>query len=217
MSYSFAIQNSYQSLQIALFNNQNCLEIIEIDKKDASKNIILIFEKLLKTNKCLLSQIDYITVNQGPGPFTTLRVVIASVNGISFGSKIPLIGINSLDALLDEFPSEYTSVALLNAFTHSVYFALRSNIEYGCKSANELISELCLKTNESFYFIGNGSILYKSMIETALGNRAHFPAIIPETCSIQKIGQLGFEKWQKKESLSNQLQPFYFKSFPSAF
>lgn len=216
MTYFLAIQNTYTDLQIALFKDNICLENIQTDKKTASRDCILLLESVLKKHHLNFQQMQFITVNQGPGPFTTLRVVIATVNGLSFATQIPLIGINALDALLSTYPSKLPTVALLNAFGNDAYYAIRAlgtnNLEYGCASIGSFLEIITEKFSSEVLFIGNGAQIHKEKIENALGKKACFLDPIPETCSIEEIGKLGLQVWeQQSKSISKQLQPIYLK------
>ena len=127
MTRFLAIQNTYEMIEMALFNEDSIVESITIDKKEATKTIVTVLNALLERNNCPLNSLDFFAVNQGPGPFTTLRVVIATMNGLAFATNIPLVGVDGLDVLCAEeqdasFP---ITVALLNAFNSDVYYALQ--------------------------------------------------------------------------------------------
>src|SRR5437868_6376175 len=101
--YYLAVQNSYHAIDVALCCNGQVLRCITEDKKHASKYFIALLSRLLQEQQCTFAQVAFMAVNQGPGPFTTLRVIISSVNGLSFATQKPLIGVDGLDALLCEY------------------------------------------------------------------------------------------------------------------
>ena len=51
----------------------------------------------LKKNNTNLTNIDNILINQGPGKFSSIRISISIVKGISLANNINLIGFNSND------------------------------------------------------------------------------------------------------------------------
>ena len=51
----------------------------------------------LKKNNTNLTNIDNILINQGPGKFSSIRISISIVKGISLANNINLIGFNSDD------------------------------------------------------------------------------------------------------------------------
>ena len=93
-----SIEGSYSNLELELFQGQKSIQKISDNNLKASSTLILKIDSILKQNKITLSDLAFIAVNQGPGAFTSLRVVIATVNGISFSTKIQIIGIDGLDA-----------------------------------------------------------------------------------------------------------------------
>jgi tRNA threonylcarbamoyladenosine biosynthesis protein TsaB len=218
MTTFLSIQNTYQEVQVALFSDQNLIDGITVDKAIASKRIISMLDNLLHKNGIQLNDISFIAVNQGPGPFTSLRIVIASVNGISFAQDIPLIGIDGLKALLAETrdPDYPNTVALLNAFNGDVYFAIESpdseRSKSGYKKIGALLTELqTTMAGCTIRFIGNATALYRTEIKNRFGDNAFIPEQLPQTCSIEQIGIMGFEKWKENPIGVEQLLPLYLK------
>ena len=97
-----SIQGSYSQLQLSLFKGNSCLTLISETNKKASSLMVPLIEEMLKQHSLTLCDINFICADQGPGAFTSLRVTIATINGISFAQHIPLIGIDGLDALAQE-------------------------------------------------------------------------------------------------------------------
>ena len=121
-----AIQNTYHIFEMALFINNQLHDQIHEDKRHTSSLFIPLLEQLLNRNNISLSSLDFCAVNCGPGPFSTLRSIIASANGLYFATKIPLIGIDGLDATFTEYyQSQYHyTIILLNAFNNDVYYLI---------------------------------------------------------------------------------------------
>lgn len=217
-TYFLAIQNDYTTIQLALFDaNRLCL-FTEEDKRRASKCIIPLCSNLLREQSLSLSDLSFIAVNQGPGPFTTLRTVIASMNGISFATGLPLIGVDSLKAFAQEqYNSAYPyTVILLNAFTRDVYYALDvkgKELETGCKPITILLEVLrhSIPPEQAICFIGGGVELHRGLILEEFKERAVIPEPNPEGCSIAQIASTALECWNKKENISQQLFPLYLK------
>ena len=213
MATYLAIQHTYNQVQMALCTGQSLRAPISLDKTIASRECIPALEKLLEDNKISLSDLDFIAVNQGPGPFTTLRVVISTVNGLAFARKIPLIGVNGLEAFAQEF-SETPKVILLNAFGGDVYYlvdahGIRSS---GVAPINTILTDILQKIpHKPILFLGNGVSLHSTLISATFGDHAHIPNPLPETVSLATIAQQGFAQWNKQENISYQLQPLYYK------
>jgi tRNA threonylcarbamoyladenosine biosynthesis protein TsaB len=121
-----AIQNTYEIFEMALFINNTLHDTIHEDKRHTSKLFIPLLDQLLTRNNIDFTSLSFCAVNCGPGPFSTLRSIIASVNGLHCATNIPLIGIDGLDALFLEFynPTYQHTIVLLNAFNNEVYYLI---------------------------------------------------------------------------------------------
>ncbi|MCK5633204.1 tRNA (adenosine(37)-N6)-threonylcarbamoyltransferase complex dimerization subunit type 1 TsaB [bacterium] len=233
MNYFLALQHTYESIEIALFEITNtfesrCIAKVVEDKKKASKNIVALADKLLQDNNVFFDDLLFFAANQGPGPFTTLRVVIASANGLAFAAQKKLIGIDGLDALLEEGQSNQRSksfdknitnvtVALLNAFSGDVYFGIKEEknlkAEKGYEEISILLNRLQKKfPNQNIKFIGQGVLLYEKEIKKVFGKYADIPKNFLNHASIKTIGFIALEKWQQQKGLTNQLLPLYLKT-----
>ena len=218
MAYYLAIQNTYTHVQMALYENANELTCMEIDKTRASKDCIVVLQEMLTLHKITLNNLEFIAANQGPGPFTTLRVVIATINGLSFSSKIPLIGINAIEAFLQEYQltDYHNKVVLMNAFGNDAYYGIQINNSYedsGCGQIESILLQVTQKIPDgNILLLGNGVELFGSQITSSLEQRAVFLDPNPQTVSLKHIAQIGLQRWQTQKDITFQLQPLYFKS-----
>jgi len=227
-----SIQGSYKILELSLYQNHKSLETITLSNKKASSALIPLIEELLAKHSITLSDLDFIGVDQGPGAFTSLRVTITTVNGISFAKKIPLIGIDGLKALSQENLKVLNRdhkeikpnflVSSLNAFNNEVFFDIKKIennklIETEFDNNYEKIDSLLekIKTNfkdQKILFTGNGTILHEELILETLQDKA---IILPNTlqvCSTEQIADMALNRWNKKENLESKLLPLYLKS-----
>ncbi len=217
MQTFLVVQARYQNYEVGLFNELHCIDHEIHDKKDASKTLIPTIQTLLKRNSTAIQEISFIGVNQGPGPFTSLRIIITTVNGIAFATKIPLFGCNSLEALLQENQDERwpTTIALLNACNNDVYYALQQpNIEtmYGCANIHNLLEKLQQDhQNIPIRFIGNGVNLAYESIHSLFGSKAYMPEPLIEEASLHQLAKMTFDAHLQKKEFSTQLLPIYLK------
>ena len=230
MNKFLAIQHTYTGVEVALFRDKDVLEKMYDDKKRASKNLISMINTILEHNDLGIMELDFISANQGPGPFTTLRVVIASVNGLGFATKKPLIGVDGLDAILKQYHDKRyeVTVALLDAFAGDVYFGIENSNSQerlkGYKNISVFLSELRdYFSDNKIQFIGNGSKKYEDKIIEYFGQMAIFPDPLPMQCSVQQVGLIALDTFKKFENFESQLLPIYLKDFvvktkaPSSF
>lgn len=216
----FLVLQAHSTLfEVGLFLNTQCLASKSEDKKYSSRNLIPAINTLLESNNLTLNDIDAIGVNQGPGPFTSLRIALTIVNGLNFATGIPLIGHISLEALLLEFKNEKWphTVALLNAFNNDLYYGYytKDGLKIGCLN-NDLLFELLRKNfaqdkDESrIRFLGNGASLYENKI-AALFPTASVLNPLPHEPSLQQLAYMTVESFEAKKNLENLLLPHYLK------
>jgi len=214
--YFVSMQSTYQSVECALYNENKKIAQISIEKKDASSALVPELDQLLKSHDILVNDLSFLAVNQGPAPFTTLRVVISTANGISFATGIPLIGVDGLEALLDQVYDStcLPTVVLLDAFTRDVYFAVQDKdaISKGCMPITDLLADLKNRyPTNSIRFIGNGCSIYENEIKEILGDKAFIPEPIIDVCSLEQISSMALERYQNKDNLMSQVVPLYLK------
>ena len=84
-----------EKTEAALFNiDGNKIKILsKISSKNLSDKILVLIDKLLKKEKITAGKLKKIFVIKGPGPFTAVRIAIATANTLAYGLKIPIIGV----------------------------------------------------------------------------------------------------------------------------
>ena len=221
MTYFIAIQSNYHIIEIAFLNQNRLIDQANVSKNDASSKTVPLLEQLLTKNSCSVHDLSFIAINGGPGPSTTVRVITALINGISFSIGIPLVSVDGL-ALLTEYKDAYYpyTVALLNGFNHDVYFAISTKYpdtfpsQRGCTNIDTLLSEIRQTIPHSpIRFLGNGVHKHKKNITSIFGTDAILPLVMPETCSIAAIGRSGWKQWQKKVGICKKVTPLYAKKY----
>lgn len=214
MAVFLAIHARYKDVQWGIFRDAHLIEAGADDNKKVSKNFIMLLDRLLKSHKLALSELSFIAAHQGPAPFTTLRVCLATVNGFAFATGIPLVGINGLEGLIDEHKSpDHVTVVLLNAFCHEVYYAVHDpatdSVQYGYAPAELFISTVARDHTGSIAFLGNGVEMYKQSIEQACGTRAQI--MHQDLISLENIAHRALTAWSRN-AVHHQLMPVYLKS-----
>lgn len=214
---SLIVSNDYAHTHLGLFKNSACIASISEENKKTSKMLMFHIDALCKQYNIPIDQINYIGVNQGPGPFTTLRSVLSSVNGIAFAAGTPLIGIDGIESLIEEHTNSewpYT-IALYNAFNRDAYYAIQApdrELRIGYKKIDLLLDELKEHYRDvTVRFIGSGVTTFIEQIATVFGEQAYIPKELPMAPSLKYCAQVAQEKWQQKAT-AKKLLPLYLKA-----
>ncbi|MGN1081180.1 MAG: tRNA (adenosine(37)-N6)-threonylcarbamoyltransferase complex dimerization subunit type 1 TsaB [Acutalibacteraceae bacterium] len=91
-----------------------------------SQTLLAMIEAMLKNARISISDIDAFAVNAGPGSFTGVRIGIAAVKGLAFGTDKPCVSVSTLDciAALAAYPfGRYKIEAVMDARCNQVYNA----------------------------------------------------------------------------------------------
>lgn len=216
---TLAIDSSSKAATAALIKDGALLgEITLNDKKEHSIILMTLIEDLLNFNKLTINDIDGYVVSKGPGSFTGLRIGMATIKGLSFGSGKPYISISSLDALAYNVVNfDGIICPIMDALRNSVYTALyKSNnnklerlTEYSALDLEELVNQLKDK-NEKVIFIGDGVNKYREYLKENYSNCTFPPAHLNLTraSSLGELGSILLESGQHDDSNSS---PIYLK------
>lgn len=215
MAVFLTVHARYKDVQWGIFRDSELVASGADESKKVSKHFIDMLDSLLKNSKLTFSELSFIAAHQGPAPFTTLRVCLATVNGFAFATGIPLVGVNGLEALIEEYKQQNNvTVVLLNAFSGDVYYALYdpvlNTVSYGYADAEKYVMELARTHEGQITFLGNGITLVEPTIKELFAHRAH--VLSQDLISLESIAQRALISWNQQE-ISNQLMPVYLKSY----
>ena len=219
MSLFLVLQAGYQNYEVGIYDHHDCIAYTSHEKNYTSRDLIPTISTLFQKNSITLQDLEFIGTNQGPGPFTSLRIAITTANALAFAQHLPLIGCNSLEALLAEHndPAWPYSIALLNAFNNDVYYAIKqpnNEITSGCSSGITLLQQLKQKfPHQKIRFLGNGVLLFQHAIHELFGNNAFIPEPLPLEASLKQIAHTAKYHFDtNKNTHKKQILPLYLKT-----
>ncbi len=159
-------------------------------------------KKMMQEAKVDLKNIDAISVTNGPGSYTGLRVGLASAKGLCFALQMPLITLNTLEvmataAIEENNNSDFLYCPMIDARRMEVFTALYTNELTLIKDIQPLILEEksfsdYLKT-EKIIFSGSGAVKFKSIEDS---ENAVFSEV---QHSAKNMLSLALNKFNKKE------------------
>src|SRR6476646_1370927 len=107
MSLILQIETATHTCSIALSENGKLLHIIEkTDRNIHASNITLFIEQVLKQSNKTMRDLNAIAVSMGPGSYTGLRIGVSTAKGLCYALDIPLIAVNTLEAMASGFKSK---------------------------------------------------------------------------------------------------------------
>ena len=125
-----------------------------------------------------LSAIDAFAIATGPGSFTGLRIGIATMQGLAFAERKPLIGVSGFAALARiaaPTPAGYGLATWVDAWRGEVFAAL---YEDGREVQEPVVSrpERLLESlrGRPTLFIGDGALVHGETIRRMMGESARF-------------------------------------------
>ena len=207
------LQSTYDGVEVALFKNARRLALAHISKFTASAQLIPTIQACLKQHNTNLGGVSFICANLGPAPFTTLRTTIVTANGISFVTKLPLVGVNGIAALAQSaLPTEENLIVILNAFGKSIYYAIRTKqgVSYGWQMLDEFIADVRYKFGlEKVALVGQGVESITAELD-GLPNNFTIHQDCENFPTVDLIAQCGL-KLYRDGLVSATLQPLYLK------
>ena len=221
---TLAVDSSSKVATVALMKDDRLLgEITLNDKREHSVILVSIIKDLLKDNDLTISDVDGFVVSKGPGSFTGLRIGMATIKGLSFGTGKPYISISSLDALaLSVSNFDGLICPIMDALRHSVYTSLykantNSNgtpeleklMDYTDLDVDDLI-ELIKEKNEKVIFIGDGLVKYKDYLKEKCPN-CYFPPAHLNIIRASSLGEIGTKLLMDGQYDDPNSTPFYLK------
>lgn len=123
-----ALSGSSKNVDVCLTNGDKLVAQLSIQGTSASRMLVCTVDELLKKAGVTLAQISLITVNVGPGSFTSTRVVVVVANSIAWATKIPILSLTSFDLLFQKYNhanipicKKSFYVCALDAYSSQVY------------------------------------------------------------------------------------------------
>lgn len=221
MSLILGIDTSTSSGSVALLKDQSiiALQLYSIDKSHSSLLHVMI-KQMMSNAGCTMGQLSAVAVAEGPGSYTGLRIGVSAAKGLCLALDIPLIAVNTLDAmtyqLVRRSAGKILYCPMLDARRMEVYAALHDEKLGIIKpTAPVILEEYAYEdvlSTEKILFFGDGSTKAKEVITH---ENAYFAEDIVPTA--EEVARLALKKY-KEEAFENVInfEPFYLKEFRTA-
>ncbi len=219
MSLILNIDTSTENGSICLADGAHCLFLSsnDVQKEHAGWLHPAIRESLEKSGK-KVTDLMGIGITAGPGSYTGLRVAMATAKGLCYALNIPLIAVNTLEAMASMAVEEETDYIcpMIDARRMEVFTALYD------KNLLSIIPPCAIILNENSFstllqdkkilFFGNGNNKFEKII---VEKNAVFKNL---TFNASHLSQFSNRKFVKSEfSMLSNAEPFYLKNYNTLF
>lgn len=194
-----------------------CKEITEPNK--AADKLHLLITALLSEAKLSFSDISAIAISAGPGSYTGLRIAAAAAKGYCFSLDIPLIGIPTLEAMVNGVQTRYNQhefdeyVPMIDARRMEVFTSFYNKANEVTQPFSSLIidttTERLFQKDKKYLLFGNGADKAADFLKHE--NVSLLPGFIPSAEDLCLAAYKSFQH-QKFEDIAY-FEPSYLKAF----
>lgn len=216
------INGTYTTIELAYVSNRSSVAESSFAHIYASTKLLPAIHQLCTQSGTQLSDLTALAVNVGPGPFTTMRSIIATINGVAYASHIPLLALNGIEAFARSYilPGYTHTCIVLNAFCGDVYYAqydyATQTIHSASISVTSFIAEQQAFLQRNPYarvaYAGNGCTIYQHELATAFGMHAIAYEQVPEVPPLKAIIDAAHHA-AEQNAFVEQLAPLYLKPY----
>lgn len=224
MALLLSIETSTAVCSVALSENGKLIALKETKEgmKHASQLTVFI-EAILKENNNKVVDLDAVVISKGPGSYTGLRIGVSTAKGLCYGAKIPLIAINTLEAMSVPIAAKISSelkdsssawycpmidARRMEVFT--AFFDKENNLQKET-SADIIDQDSYAKVlaEREIVFFGDGSAKCKEVLTHK--NAIFIDDITPSAANMICIADAKFHKAEFEDVAY--FEPFYLKDF----
>ncbi len=146
-----ALETATPSISFALVQNDNLLaEANYLADRNHINQLAFWLDNFLKQASCKVETIDFFACDIGPGYFTSLRVGIATIQGLSLSLEKPIIPVTSLEILAEQTQQIENKIVLIHStqdtFFYTIYLSnICQHIPKVATISSILEKNLCIK------------------------------------------------------------------------
>jgi tRNA threonylcarbamoyl adenosine modification protein YeaZ len=190
------------------------VESIVLDKKAVSKELTPAIQNLLQSHGLTPFDLAYIAANGGPAPYTSLRITLATANGLHFVCGVPIVCIDAIKTFLHEHQPQagQATVVLFNAFNQDLFFALQlhgAEPLYGSLNKDLFVAQYAhLIADYEVTWLGNGFEFIREQMASRIKNS--LPETVPAYPSQAALLAYAEDAWSKG-IITHTALPLYLK------
>jgi tRNA threonylcarbamoyladenosine biosynthesis protein TsaB len=213
-----SLDTSSRDASIAVLKNDDVLLEYNFTSQDNLSAILIpSLEFILKALGLQMGQIDVFGIGVGPGLFTGIRIGMATLKGLDFVEKKPVVGVVSLQALAYKFAdTKKNIISLIDAKKGEVYlggycFDRGESVELipPCLLKIAAIVPLVAKFSDKI-FVGSGAEKHKDFLKS---NFDDYRWLYRSNFLANEIGTIALQQFRRRHYLTElqDLLPFYLR------
>jgi len=217
MGLILSIETAISVCSVALHREGKLLGSLELHQDNVhSQKLMPVIDALLAQAGVQTREIQAIAVSGGPGSYTGLRIGVSTAKGLAYAHDIPLIAVDTLDALafrINEIvePNDFI-VPMIDARRMEVYQKVLDGRMTELSSLEPLIidelSFVEFMERGKVYFLGDAVFKIKNEI---IHPNARFLNLVNSAIS---VGELAFKKFIANDFVNvAYFEPNYLKEF----
>ncbi|NRA08202.1 MAG: tRNA (adenosine(37)-N6)-threonylcarbamoyltransferase complex dimerization subunit type 1 TsaB [Myxococcales bacterium] len=211
-----AVESATAIVSVALMRGGDCVASRRGDPaRPAAETLLPSIQALLEEAEVRVADLDAYAVSIGPGSFTSLRIGLATVKGLAFGSDRPAVAVPTLAVLAASAPpGEGLPVPMLDARRGEVYAAAYAADAstpdprlplgvYGPEALEAALPPQCR-------LLGEGAAVCGAALREALGEGVTLlPELAPRAECLGALGMAALERGQGTDPAL--LAPWYLR------
>lgn len=188
-----AIDTATEGCSVCLWQEGQGLSRMQVQPRKHAELILPMIDEVLAEAGITLNQIDTLAFGRGPGAFTGVRIATGVIQGIAYGTDLPVVPVSTLRALAQRAYVEQNATKVLSAFDarmNEVYLGAFELKDDGLMQP--VIDEMVIKpdavkinrdidtnsTGVSWVGAGSGWAVYESQLFASLD--LEFDQVFPE-------------------------------------
>lgn len=218
MSLILSIETATTVCSVALHHHGQLIgtQTLYIEKSHSGL-LAPVIDSLVKYCGFTLNDLSAVAISEGPGSYTGLRIGVSTAKGLCYALDVPLVAVNTLEAMAFGVNKYNKTEALLcpmiDARRMEVYCLLANHqVQIVEPTKPEIIDstsfEDILLKNQIMFF-GNGATKCKGVITSA--NALFIDDVCPDASNVGFLAYRKFEEQQFEDVAY--FEPFYLKEF----
>lgn len=213
------IETATTTCSVALSENGNIIAVKEVNERNVhASHITLFIQEVMQQAGRQFTDLNAVAISKGPGSYTGLRIGVSSAKGLCYALDIPLIGVDTVEAMASGLlsqqlmPQEGLLIPMIDARRMEVYTGIFDKDLTPIEPVSAKIVDegsFVEYADRELYLFGDGADKFKEVF--AAYRNIHF---VDFSNSATNLNELALSKYlnDEKENLAY-FEPFYLKDF----